>query len=189
MPGPYCGIRLRRKRGGVRHGPEQEHPGSAGSGSAAPGSQTRVSEDQANSRVAADARPGGRLTRQVAKQHGQPGARRRRQGEKNSSGISNRGMSRSDEQADLPSRGSSRRRLERPVRALTRKRSQGESRRLTIDSRACLRVRQRAPLRPLARSRPVLPAVPARAATRRASARATRRRSATERFRRPRAPG
>ncbi len=30
-----------------------------------------------------------------------------RQGEKNSSGISNRGMSESDEQADLPSRGSS----------------------------------------------------------------------------------
>jgi len=29
------------------------------------------------------------------------------QGEKNSSGISNRGMSESDEQADLPSRGSS----------------------------------------------------------------------------------
>jgi len=30
-----------------------------------------------------------------------------RQGEKNSSGISNRGMGESDEQADLPSRGSS----------------------------------------------------------------------------------
>jgi hypothetical protein len=30
-----------------------------------------------------------------------------RQGEKNSSRISNRGMSESDEQADLPSRGSS----------------------------------------------------------------------------------
>jgi hypothetical protein len=86
----------------------QQNQGQQNQGQLDQGSKDRNWKDTSQANPTREPAEGGRG--QNTGNRGNPGGPERgagNQGERNSSGISNRGMDRSDEQADLPSRGSS----------------------------------------------------------------------------------
>ena len=86
----------------------QQNQGQQNQGQEGQGSKDRNWNDTSQSNTNREPAEGGRG--QNTGNRGNPGGPERgtgNQGERNSSGISNRGMDRSEEQADLPSRGSS----------------------------------------------------------------------------------